>query len=89
MTVPARNLDRISDHLSGWLARNEQGDPITRAAECECGRVFQQSLLNPAFVGANPRVAKEFLKQIPHGYVPIFCPACESKDLGRARTHFP
>lgn len=91
MSEPARNLERITDHLAGWLARNEKGDVITRSAQCECGNLFQQSMLNPAFIDSSPGVAREFMRQIPDGWVPIFCPSCERKDLARQanRVHFP
>lgn len=88
MTAHAKKLEPAAAPL-GWLARDEKGDVITRQAHCECGRIFTQSMLNPSFVDAKPNIAREFMRQIPDGYVPVFCPRCESKDLGRTRVQIP
>lgn len=74
----------VSDHLGGWLARDPDGTTVTRKAQCLCGQMFTQSLLNPAFLEtAKPGVIREFQRQIPDGYVPRNCPSCERKELGR------
>lgn len=83
MTAPARRLVPIHSQLVGWLAKNEKGEIVTRSAQCVCGKVYQQSMLNPSFIDAKPNIAKEFLRQIPDGWVPVYCPPCESRELGR------
>lgn len=92
MTSPARKLEPVAVRLAGFLARDEKGDPITRSAQCECGRVFQQFLLNPTMIGlGSENIQREYMRQIPHGYVPVFCPSCERKDLASTanRVRFP
>lgn len=74
----------VRQQLAGWLARDDQGNTITRKAQCLCGAMYTQSLLNPAYLeGASAGVVAEFRRQIPDGYVPRNCPPCERRELGR------
>lgn len=69
------------------FAVDEQGHPITRERTCECGRKFTQRLLSERFMEIVERHSKRamdvFLKQVPGFYVPVHCPPCEDRDLGR------
>lgn len=84
MTAPAKKIAHVADFLpAGWLAKDDKGKVVTRAATCECGESYKQSMLNPEFIDASPRVAQQFVRHIPDGWVPIYCPKCERLDLQR------
>lgn len=59
--------------------------PITRVRVCECTRQFTQHLLSPTQCASWERqgVITNVLAQIPDLFVPVRCPGCESKELGR------
>lgn len=61
------------------------GRVIDRAAVCACRRQFTQYQLSVSQCAAWERlgVMPNVLRQIPELYVPVHCPGCESKDLGR------
>lgn len=69
---------------------HSDGTPVTRDAQCECGQMFRQQQLSPAWlewverVARNPRRAIQAIqRQIPDYYVPVHCPPCERIDIGR------
>lgn len=64
------------------------GKTIARQATCECGATFTQFCLSERFLaacealnGGGPLRAVQ--AQIPEGFVPVFCPSCERKDVAR------
>lgn len=59
------------------------GQVVEREKTCECGRVFLQSLLSNRELEAAARlgVLDRMVRQIPDGYVPVHCPACERREL--------
>jgi hypothetical protein len=67
------------------FARTDAGEPIKRETTCECGTPFVQRMLSDRFMTAMEKngAAGEVLRQIPELYVPVFCPPCERRDIGR------
>lgn len=63
------------------------GEPIIRERACGCGRRFTQRCLSPRFMeiaeGKSAHAVKLVMQQIPDLFVPVHCPSCESRDLGR------
>lgn len=61
------------------------GMTVEREQTCRCGRVYTQSLLSNRELEAAARmgVLDRMVRQIPDGYVPVECPACERKALTR------
>ena len=60
---------------------------VRRRMRCDCGKEFEQFKLSQRFLAMarwptrnSPRDAA-IDRQIPDGYVPLFCPECESKQL--------
>ena len=66
------------------------GEHITREATCGCGRVYEQELLSAlvfSVAEAKSPTARALIHvATPDGYVPVRCPACESRALGAGRT---
>lgn len=85
MPVP----DRISDVLAKdpMFAQTVDGDPIARERTCACGKRFTQRLLSERFLSIVEKQSRHAIdtlsKQIPGFYVPVHCPPCERRDLGR------
>jgi hypothetical protein len=81
-------LERVADVVRGdrMFSHDAAGNPIVRDARCECGRSFTQTLLSERFLAIvdrqSPRAMAIFREQIPEFFVPVFCPACERKDIG-------
>ena len=69
------------------FAHDTAGNVMTRQRSCECGRKFTQVLLSERFYNIiakrGQRALDMFNRQIPGGYVPVHCPSCERRDLGR------
>jgi hypothetical protein len=63
----------------------KRGQEITRQHRCECGREFTQRILSERQMAAAERlgVVGVVARQIPGFWVPVHCPPCERKDLGR------
>lgn len=62
--------------------------PITRQATCgQCGREYTQAMLSGRFMEIVERAdaMDTFMRAIPDLFVPLHCPPCESKDLGRSQ----
>ena len=80
----------VSLRHNPMFAQDAEGNPITRERTCECGKTFSQRLLSQRFFNIVARrgakCLAEFERQIPEGFVPVFCPACERKDIGRRAT---
>ncbi len=74
--------------VDSMFATTAEGKPISRQSSCECGRKFSQRLLSERFltiVEKHSRRAMDiFAKQVPGFFVPVHCPQCERRDLGRA-----
>ncbi len=72
-------------NLDGMFSKDVEGHAVTRPARCLCGAAYTQSLLSSRFLemaeraGAMPAT----LKMLPDLYVPLNCPPCESRELGR------
>lgn len=81
----ADGLTHIS--RSKMFAHDAHGNPISRDRTCECGRRFSQHQLSETFMriteGKSKRAAQLVLAQCPGLFVPVHCPACERRDLGR------
>jgi hypothetical protein len=62
------------------------GSVVTRDTTCECGTAFQQAMLSERFMGIAEKGGGALCvtRDIPELYVPVHCPPCERKDLGRA-----
>lgn len=60
---------------------------VERKRRCECGREFTQRQLTERFVeiaeGYSTRAVALLRAQIPDFFVPVHCPSCERRDLGR------
>lgn len=72
MTTP------ISNSLDKYFAEE-------RPAQCDCGRKFTQYKMSERFMRAARHAnghRSAFDKQIPDGWVPLFCPPCERVQLG-------
>lgn len=67
------------------FAKNAAGEPITRARTCECGASFTQRQLSAHFCEIVEKAGgiRAVMRQIPDLFVPVHCPPCERKDLGR------
>lgn len=65
--------------------KQKAGHTITRDRTCECGRCFVQMILSERQLAAAERmgIVPLIAKQIPGFWVPVHCPSCERKDLGR------
>ena len=63
----------------------QAGQLVERERTCACGRVYRQVLLSERELeaAARMRVLDRITRQIPDGYVPVDCPACERKNLTR------
>lgn len=81
-------------NLSGWFAHKVDPDTgrksqISRQQTCDCGREFTQFLLSGRFMEIVERHSEKavdrLMADIPELFVPVSCPACESKALGYAR----
>jgi hypothetical protein len=63
------------------------GEPVSRDRVCECGREFTQLMLASGFVSgvrARDLVNSAVLAdQLPGGWTPAKCPACEHRALHR------
>lgn len=75
-----------------FFARHAPGTPdagrvIERDRSCLCGRRFVQSQVSAEFVAlaerAGGRASEALVRDVPSGWVPVHCPACESRHLGR------
>lgn len=78
-------LARVGD---SWFAKNAgTGETIERQRACECGRTFNHFLLSARFLATiekqRGRALELVKKQIPGYYVPVHCPRCERRDIGR------
>lgn len=78
-------LTRVGE---SWFAKNQQsGETIERQRTCECGATFNQFLLSARFLATIERQRGRALElvrqQIPGYYVPVHCPKCERRDIGR------
>lgn len=87
--APAVPAPRSRDSFGGMYAVDDGGFVVTRTVVCEmrgCGRTYTQRQLSTRFaemVARAGRGAQEAtLEQIPDGFVPVFCPRCESQELG-------
>lgn len=95
MTTPTRPTDRpLTRVRSPWFSTHatgpKAGEAITRARTCECGATFTQFLLSEEFLSACERIngggpLRAVQAQIPEFFVPVHCPSCERKDIGRAQ----
>lgn len=69
------------------FAHDIHGNPISRERSCECGRRFAQHQLSADFMrvaeGKSKRAAQLVLAQCPGLFVPVHCPQCERRDIGR------
>lgn len=88
--------EKPSAKLKSWFEIGEDGKEIARNIECGCGKTFTQHRVAFRFVeslaeGRGERAAALFMEQIPGGWVPVFCPTCERKDLNSVanRAYFP
>lgn len=79
-----------------WIEKDANGTEITQRNTCDCGKQYTQWRIAFRFVealanGRGEKAAKLFMDQIPGGWVPVFCPSCERKELAtRAnRVYFP
>jgi hypothetical protein len=63
----------------------KRGLPIVRRKTCECGREFDQYLLSERQLAAaeRMRLIPLFEQQTKDFRVPVHCPPCERRDLGR------
>lgn len=81
----ARGLTHVT--RTKWFALDAQGNPITRDRTCECGRRFAQSQLSARFMEMAERQSKRaaalVFAQCPGLFVPVHCPECERRDIGR------
>lgn len=70
------------------FAKNRAGEPITRERTCECGKPFTQRQLSAHFCEIVEKVGgmNAVMRQIPDLFVPVHCPPCERRDLGRQAT---
>jgi hypothetical protein len=82
MTRPAESLQ---DALDKTFAKDTDGKPLVRESMCECGRRFRQRLLSERFltIVEKAKAMALFQKHVPGFWVPVHCPPCESKELGR------
>lgn len=78
-----------------WIEVKD-GHEVTRRNTCGCGKEYTQWQISFRFVeslaqGRGEKCAKMFLDCIPNGWVPVFCPSCERRDLNMLgnRVHFP
>lgn len=83
MTEPAKPLEPITLNPRTWL---EPG--VERRNVCICGAMYTQEKIAFRFVeslakGRGEKAANDFVKQIPDGWIPVYCPKCESQELGR------
>ena len=76
------------DTPAGVLAMSQWFSPHTRSAVCGvCGATFTQHHLSERFLAMArsktvPLGAKHAIdRQIPDGWVPLYCPPCEHHDL--------
>ena len=63
-----------------------------REARCECGREFEQRQLTERFMTVVEKfgdgAVRAMMRDVPELYVPVHCPMCERRDIGRhARIH--
>lgn len=69
------------------FAQSAEGKPVSRNRVCDCGRKYTQRLLSERFLNIvamrGEKCLAAFEHQVPQGYVPVFCPSCERKDIGR------
>lgn len=78
--MPTNNS--LANGLEGILSNQE------RSQRCECGRDFRQSKISERFLTVARHWAKNsgqraaIDKQIPDGWVPLFCPPCERIQIG-------
>jgi hypothetical protein len=76
----------VPPSADGWFAVDVNGNVVTRERVCECGRAFTQQLVSARMVRLverrGARAVEAFVAQIPDGYVPVHCPACERVDIG-------
>lgn len=69
-----------------WIEKDANGGEVTQRAKCGCGKEYTQWKIAFRFVeslaeGRGAHAAKMFLDCIPNGWVPVFCPTCERRDL--------
>lgn len=61
------------------------GQRVQRQVTCHCGQVFTQQQLSAAYQelvdAAGERARRAMQAQIPDGFVPRHCPACERRTL--------
>jgi hypothetical protein len=81
--------DSLADAIAGdpMFSVDEKGRPVMRQRTCGCGRGYTQRLLSERFLGIVEKQSKRAIgflsEQIPGFWVPVHCPSCESRDLGR------
>jgi hypothetical protein len=84
-----RELKSLSDMLvrDQTFALDEHGQPITRERKCLCGRAYTQRLLSERTLAVDEsqgrRAVEQLSKQTADGYVPLYCPSCERRELAR------
>lgn len=66
----------------------DDGSVNVRESRCECGAAFEQTQLSARFMRIVEKCGEgavaALLRDIPEIYVPVHCPPCERRDLGRA-----
>lgn len=67
------------------FAHHDDGTLVTRETTCECGTSFSQAMLSARFMAICEKAGahRSVMQQIPELYVPVHCPPCERKDIGR------
>ncbi|HXD48471.1 MAG TPA: hypothetical protein VN600_06855 [Gemmatimonadaceae bacterium] len=69
------------------FGRRSDGTLVERETVCECGRRFTQHVLSERFMriveGHSRRAAELLTAQVPGLWIPVHCPPCERRDLGR------
>lgn len=89
MTEPAKPLEPLTLNPYSWIEKKPDGTMVERQHICpDCQRIYTQHKIAFRFVeslakGRGERAANTFIKDVPEGWVPVLCPPCESKELGR------
>lgn len=70
---------------AGALLGRSMFSSVERETTCACGRSFTQMQVSVPELEALERMGRidSFLAAVPDGFVPVHCPPCETKDLGR------
>lgn len=82
MSTPTR------PNVGGWFSKDRDGQTIVRERTCECGARYTQMLLSERFMSIvqqrGSHAVDATMNVIPDMFVPVLCPACESRALGAA-----